>query len=260
MTGWLAINNCLERSAWTLWSTEIGHGVYASFWAGTVDCSGVPGQCHRARIEAESIPNSALAQAAGTSLTCIAAPVQPDPTPIIGCDMGCSPIVISFDGNYRLSGADDPVRFDIDADGSENLITWTARDSGLFFLALDRNGNSKIDDGSELFGNATQLHAAKAHNGFEALAQYDLNGDGAIDSADDIWTSLILWEDANHNGVAEVVEQLSLSRSEIVSLGMDYRWTGRRDPDGNVLKYRGTFQLAHAGKRAYYDVFFVPLN
>ena len=49
----------------------------------------------------------------------------------------------------ELSGLDDPVSFDIDADGRRETISWTARNAGAAFLALDRNGNGMIDDGGE---------------------------------------------------------------------------------------------------------------
>lgn len=58
-------------------------------------------------------------------------------------------------------------------------INWTKKDG---FLCLDLNGNGTIDNGGELFGDKTLLaDGTTAKNGFEALAQYDGNGDGIID-------------------------------------------------------------------------------
>ena len=54
-------------------------------------------------------------------------------------------------------------------------------------LALDRNGNGRIDDGRELFGDQ---HGAA--NGFAELARFDDNGDGRIDAADAVFDQLRL--------------------------------------------------------------------
>jgi hypothetical protein len=70
---------------------------------------------------------------------------------------GCSPIIINFTGAYALSGLDDPVAFDIDADGRKERIGWTERASDEAFLVLDRNRDGKINDGRELFGDAVIL-------------------------------------------------------------------------------------------------------
>ena len=68
------------------------------------------------------------------------------------------------------------------------------------FLALDRNGNGNIDDGSELFGDSTTQPAppeGEQHNGFIALALLDSpgsggNGDGKITKLDNLFDSLRL--------------------------------------------------------------------
>lgn len=84
-----------------------------------------------------------------------------DPRPVVetpSCDDDCkSPLLLSLRGDYRLTSAHDGVQFDIDGDGISEQVAWTARDSDLAFIALDRNGNARIDSGTELFGDSTLL-------------------------------------------------------------------------------------------------------
>jgi len=93
------------------------------------------------------------------------------------------PLVINFDGT-AAELTDQKFDFDIDADGQDDRISFLSSNSG--FLALDKNGNGKIDDGSELFGTRTG-------NGFAELAAYDTDGNGWIDENDAIFASLRIW-------------------------------------------------------------------
>ncbi|MGH8352351.1 MAG: hypothetical protein ACRERY_02290 [Pseudomonas sp.] len=77
------------------------------------------------------------------------------------------------------------VRFDLDGDGRRDRISAPSGDDAL--LALDRNGNGRIDDGRELFGD--QQGAA---NGFAELGKFDDNGDGRIDAQDALFQRLSL--------------------------------------------------------------------
>jgi hypothetical protein len=173
-----------------------------------------------------------------------------------------SPIVINLDpGAYQFSGLDDPVVFDLNADGTADTIGWTARGTRIAFLWLDRNGNACVDDGGELFGNATVLgDATRAQSGFEALAELDSDSDGRIGPADAIWPMLRLWIDANHDGNCAIGETRPIESSEVVGIDTSYRWTPRRDSYGNLFGYRGTawFVKRHgaATPRAIFDVFF----
>src|SRR5438105_10477942 len=95
-----------------------------------------------------------------------------------------SPILIDVGGKgYRLTSVDDGVLFDIDGDGTREQVSWTARGAENAFLAIDRNGNGRIDDGTELFGTATPVlnGASTAANGFEALRFYQVGGVADID-------------------------------------------------------------------------------
>ena len=57
----------------------------------------------------------------------------------------------------------------------------------MVFLALDKNENEKIDDGSELFGT-------KSGDGFKDLGKYDDDENGWIDENDAIFDKLRVWQ------------------------------------------------------------------
>lgn len=92
------------------------------------------------------------------------------------------PIVINYPGT-SADLSDEKYAFDIDADGNEDLISYFNNGA---MLALDRNNDGVINDGSELFG-------AISGNGFADLAAYDEDGNNYIDEADSIFADLKLW-------------------------------------------------------------------
>lgn len=93
------------------------------------------------------------------------------------------PLIISFStAPVKLSG--EKHEFDIDADGEKDSIA--SLEQGFGFLALDKNGDGIVNDGSELFG-------ALSGNGFADLAQYDDNKDGFIDENDAVFDQLRIW-------------------------------------------------------------------
>ncbi len=98
------------------------------------------------------------------------------------------PLVINLDTDVA-SVSDQKFFFDLDSDGQEEAISMLGSGSG--FLALDKNGDGRINDGSELFG-------AGNGDGFKDLARYDEDRDGWIDEDDSIWSKLQIWcKDSN---------------------------------------------------------------
>jgi len=150
--------------------------------------------------------------------------------------------------------------FDIAADGQPLKIGWTAANAPVGFLALDRNGNGRIDDGIELFGNHTPAGSQTAGNGFQALAFYDRpenggNGDGWIDANDAIFPRLLLWIDANHDGISQPDELFPLWRFGITRISGHYAAEMRRDRYGNQFRLRSTY-IMNGNPRVGYDVYF----
>lgn len=93
-----------------------------------------------------------------------------------GCCQQLSPIVIDIDGNgFSLTSAYGGVEFDFAGDGVRRRMSWTAANSDDGWLALDGNGNGRIDSSLELFDNLTAQvdRPGVERNGFEALAAFD---------------------------------------------------------------------------------------
>lgn len=181
-----------------------------------------------AAVLAIALPSAATAQSCSLGVECVYSPG--------------SPIVISLDphGRYRFTSAAEGVLFDINGDGVAEQVAWTRRGSRVAFLALDRNEDGVINDGTELFGTHT---VPGATNGFLALSALAVQSNGGVlrgsVSADDpLFAKLLLWEDRNHDGASQGSE-LSPASRVFSDIGVSYLPMTRKDEYGNAFAYRG---------------------
>lgn len=135
------------------------------------------------------------------------------------------PLVINLNTDVtELS--DQTFYFDLDADGEEEEISML---KGSGYLALDKNGDGVINDGSELFGT-------KNGDGFADLARYDEDGNGWIDENDSIWSKLKIWcKDENGNDVLYKLSDQGVGAICLENVSTDFTMQGdRKTQDGTM--------------------------
>ena len=148
------------------------------------------------------------------------------------------PLIINT--TAQTSGlSDKKFKFDLDADGKQDEISMTKAGSG--FLALDKNDDGKINDGTELFG-------VKSGDGFKDLAEYDTDGNGWIDENDEVFDKLKVWSKTDDGkdemkslkeaGVGAIF--LGSENTEFTLDGADGALDGKVRKTGIFLKEDGT--------------------
>ena len=104
------------------------------------------------------------------------------------------PLIIKF-SDKPMSLSNETMEFDLNMDGElDNIATLS---EGAAFIAIDKNNNGIIDDGRELYG-------ANTGDGFAELAQFDDNQDGYINSKDEIFSQLLVWQPGTENELSKL--------------------------------------------------------
>ncbi len=162
---------------------------------------------------------------------------------------GCDPILLDLSGEgIQLTEAGKGANFDINADGIMDSTAWVKGNTAM--LVYDKNGNNRIDNGSELFGDQNG-----AKDGFKELAKYDSNKDGKIDSKDTIYKNLKLYRDLNGDGKMSANEFNTLQEMGIKTLNLECD-EADDDVNGNSIVLRGSFEREDGTKGEIADAIF----
>lgn len=175
-----------------------------------------------------------------------------------------SPIVLDLSHDQKfatLEHWETDVHFDLDGNGTAERTGWLAPQTGL--LAIDLNGNGIIDNGRELFGDATlNANGSIASNGYVALSQYAA-GESFIDEKNPNFSKLRVWIDANSNGRTEKGELVTLAELGINRISTSYTEVDKSKQQkvlfGNTTKYQSKFwgpSFCGAAGCNSYDVYF----
>ncbi len=148
------------------------------------------------------------------------------------------PLMINLDTNVsRVS--DLKIAFDLDADGVKEEVSFAGEGSG--FLALDKNGDGVINDGSELFGT-------KSGDGFADLARFDDDNNGWIDENDRIFNKLKIWtKDAEGNDRLTKLKDADVGAIYLGNTDTDFMLKGEGNVTNAVLRKTGIY-LKESGK------------
>jgi len=149
------------------------------------------------------------------------------------------PLVINLDTDMTEI-ADQKFFFDIDSDGKEEEISELGKGSG--FLALDKNGDGKVNDGNELFGT-------KSGDGFKDLAEHDKDGNGWIDENDDVFSKLKVWiKDEDGNDVLLDLKEADIGAIYLGNANTEYSFKDESLNTNAVLRKTGVYLKESTGK------------
>jgi len=164
-----------------------------------------------------------------------------------------------FNEGMHFTSLQRGVPFDFNGNGKPLFMAWTDPNYHNAWLALDRNHNGRIDSAQELFGYPTQPQVpGPTPNGWLALAVYDEpayggNGDGVIDAKDAIYPELLLWIDANHDGISQPNELHHLADLSVAAIELKYKdGNSYTDNNGNLFKFESFVDVGPVGDDRLY--------
>jgi len=157
------------------------------------------------------------------------------------------PLVINY-GGTASSLMGERFMFDLTSDGNLDNLAVLGEGSG--FLAIDRNGDGKINDGSELFGPSTGC-------GFSELRKYDLDGNGWIDANDEIFDKLVVWHrDKDGNDTIFTLKELGIGAIYLGDIATEFSFKGDDNETLGIMRSTSFFlkECGGAGTVSHIDM------
>ena len=142
------------------------------------------------------------------------------------------PLVINFSGNAAQL-RDQRFDFDLNADGDLQSLPLLASGSG--YLAFDRNGDGRVNNGSELFG-------ALSGDGYADLQALDKDGNGWVDAGDTASEQLFLWlpEDGG-DGKLLPLEEAGIAAISTANIATPFELRGQQNTDLGAVRATGLY-------------------
>lgn len=151
----------------------------------------------------------------------------------------CDPLVLNLETD-TATVSDQKFYFDLDGDGEKEHISQLNSKSG--YLALDKNQDGIINDGTELFGT-------KSGNGFQDLSAYDIDKNGWIDEADEVFQKLKVYrQDSSGNQILCSLKEAGVGAICLQSVHTDFSLKSARSNEENArIRQTGIFLYETGG-------------
>ena len=142
-------------------------------------------------------------------------------------------------GSAHGIGIGNPWKY-VDVDGIQEVTGWVGPNDSLLVFDLDSSG--QIEDMSEVFSE--HFNGLGFSTSLEALASLDSNHDQLIDAADQQFSNLQIWIDANSDGITDDGELSTLAEQGISSIDLTAQATNQTMA-GNHFDAIGSYQTVN---------------
>lgn len=169
---------------------------------------------------------------------------------------GCFPVALDLTGNgIELIRPEDSTIFsDINGDGWNERIGWTAASDGALVFDADQNGRITRSDEVSFVG-----YKEGAVTDLEGLGAFDSDKDGQITANDAQWARFGVLQDINANGLQDVGELRTLNEQGITAISLQREGTPHMN-QGNVVFGTSAVQWVDGQTTRASDVMFAGEN